>query len=693
MTAVLPDLGYSNSAQETNPGIRHDKHWSVQSKYDRKKQIATDGAVDMNKNSKTLLAALFLVAYLAVLLKSFVFKGLNFNVFFLHFRISSGGMSGILHNNYVPFKTILSYLRGYPGWGVALVNLLGNIIPFMPLGFLLPLLYRPISWKGVLGIGGAYSLCIETLQLGLRVGAFDVDDILLNTLGVMLGYLTFLCLKNRKFAPSPGRPLPRWGTVRLRMTLWNVAVLTLILGALGGVVRYKVQADRFAAVDRTLAERAHEAGRQFSLSPSSPGRNRRTTDQSRLLDPMTAGAEGSQVGSRPRALPPLLPRILPRDRAGREHWDKPWDQHAFVRSLAGRTVYSTVWVRGMPAGRRYPMRILSMPIERGGKIEEVVQLAYPLDGVLRDVDGLTSTLLALTPFGLLAAGLGGAFLTGHALRPVREIAGTAARLGASDLSERLPVSGYDEFSELSSSFNAMLARLEEAFDRQRRFTADASHELRTPLSIIQANTSLGLEHPWPEERYREFLGAIDTAAGRQSHIVEELLFLARADAGRLARDVGPVCLIEALEEAAESVSRPAARGHTPCIRLESIDPALIVPGSGSELTRLFTNLLENAVRHTPPEGMVTVSAMTDAMSVTVTVTDTGEGIAPEHLPHLGERFYRVDASRSAGTGGTGLGLAICRSIIEAHGGRMTIESKVGEGTVVRIRLLLCPPRT
>lgn len=484
------------------------------------------------------------------------------------------------------------------------------------------------------------------------------------------------------FAHRPGWSQRRWGTVRLRMTLWNVAVLALILGTMGGVVRYRVQADRFATVDRTLAERAHEAGRLYALGPPSPGRSSRAPGQSRLLDPMVAAAEGSLVGSRPRALPPLLPRILPRDPAGKEHWDKPWDRHAYVRSLAGRTVYSTVWDGGSP------MRILSMPIERGGRVDEVLQLAYPLYGVLREIDDLTSTLLALVPFGLLAAGLGGAFLTGRALRPVREIAGTAARLGASDLSERLPVSGRDEFSELAVSINAMLARLEEAFDRQRRFTADASHELRTPLSIVKANTGLALEHPWPEDRYREFLAAIDTAAARQSRIVEELLFLARSDAGRLARDVGPVCLLEALEEAAEAVSRP----DRPCIRLESIDPALMVPGSGSELTRLFTNLLENAVRHTPPEGTVTVSARVDAKSVTVTVADTGEGIAPEHLPHLGERFYRVDAARSAGTGGTGLGLAICRSITQAHGGRMTIESQVGEGTAVRIRLLLCPPR-
>jgi heavy metal sensor kinase len=479
--------------------------------------------------------------------------------------------------------------------------------------------------------------------------------------------------------------LGRWGTVRLRMTLWNVAVLALILGALGGVVRYKVQSDLFATVDRTLAERAHEQGRRLAAGPPNAGRNTRA--QPTLLDPMTAGAEGTTLGgSTPRALPPLQPRIIPRERAGREHWDQPWDRNSFARSLAGRTVYSTV------LDGSSPMRILSMPIERRGRVDEVIQLAYPLYGVLREIDSLTSTLLALVPFGLLAAGLGGAFLTGRALRPVREIAGTAARLGASNLSERLPVSGNDEFSELSTSINAMLARLEEAFDRQRRFTADASHELRTPLSIIKANTSLALEHPWPEERYREFLAAIDTAAGRQGRIVEELLFLARADAGGLARDVGMVCLIEALEEAVEAVEA-VAQPDRPCIRLENVDPALMVQGSGSELTRLFTNLLENAVRHTPPEGTVTVSAMVDATYVTVTVADTGEGIASEHLPHLGERFYRVDAARSSETGGNGLGLAICRSIIEAHGGRMTIESKVGEGTAVRIRLLLSPPRT
>jgi signal transduction histidine kinase len=160
--------------------------------------------------------------------------------------------------------------------------------------------------------------------------------------------------------------------------------------------------------------------------------------------------------------------------------------------------------------------------------------------------------------------------------------------------------------------------------------------LRTPLSIIKVNTNVALEHPpsslMPAERCRELMTAIDAAANRQGKIVEELLFLARADAGALARDVGPVCLLEVLEEAAEAVEGPR---HS-CVRIELVDPELMVQGSGSELTRLFTNLLQNAVRHTPPQGAVTVAVAADAQSVIVTVSDTGEGIAPEHLPRLGE---------------------------------------------------------
>jgi hypothetical protein len=182
------------------------------------------------------------------------------------------------------------------------------------------------------------------------------------------------------------------GTVRLRMTLWNVAVLALILGTLGGVVRYKVQADRFAAVDRTLAERANEAGHQYVFLRSHTFRETRTTLRFRKVFPRAVAAKGSPRA--PRGLPPLPPRFIPRDPADTPRGvpqEEPWDRHSFARSLAGWTVYSTVRDHGVP------MRVVSTPIESGGKVDRVLQLAYPLGDVLREIDALTSTLLALVP--------------------------------------------------------------------------------------------------------------------------------------------------------------------------------------------------------------------------------------------------------------------------------------------------------
>lgn len=224
--------------------------------------------------------------------------------------------------------------------------------------------------------------------------------------------------------------------------------------------------------------------------------------------------------------------------------------------------------------------------------------------------------------------------------------------------------------------------MEEQVERQRRFTADASHELRTPLAIIKANTGQALESEWSPDRYRESMAAIAEAAERQRRLVEDLLFLARGDAGCLARDLAPTSVLEVLEEAFDALPR-AGR---PEVRLHLDDPDLMVPGSGFELTRLITNLLENAVRYTPPEGSIALTAGRKGGKVRITVADTGEGIAPEHLSRLTERFYRADSARSRRDGGSGLGLAICRSIAEAHGGHLWIESELGRGTTVTVEL-------
>jgi signal transduction histidine kinase len=337
-------------------------------------------------------------------------------------------------------------------------------------------------------------------------------------------------------------------------------------------------------------------------------------------------------------------------------------------------------------------------VRRDGEVAGVVQFPFPLKAVDEELSRLTRTLLTLYPLALLAALLGGVFLTDRALRPVRRVTQAAGQIGASDLSARLPVTGRDEFSELAATFNGMLSRLEQSFaqreealrqlaqalDQQRRFTADASHELRTPLTIIKANTSLALDEEPSLVEYRRALEAADRAADTTNRIVHDLLLLARGDAGQLRLDRRPLWIRDVLEPAAKAFRGPEAPPIS--IELSTNGWPLTVDGDPHHLLRLFNNLLENAVRNTPRTGSITLSADAEAEAVVVRVRDTGEGIPPEHLPHVCERFYRVDTARTRRHGGTGLGLAICQSIVEAHEGSLAVDSVIGDGTTVTVRL-------
>jgi heavy metal sensor kinase len=361
----------------------------------------------------------------------------------------------------------------------------------------------------------------------------------------------------------------------------------------------------------------------------------------------------------------------------------PWDARAFHASLSGQTVYTFARVEGAPC------RIMSMPLKRSGAVIAVVQVRRSMSDVQEQLRNLERVLWILAPFALIVAGLGGAFLTNRALSPVRNIARAAERVEASSLSERLPVVGGGEFAQLSITFNAMLERLHVAFqqleesnEQQRRFVADASHELRTPLSIIKANTSLALMSERTPAEYRKALVAADDAVDRTGRIVQDLLLLARADDNQLEYPLEPTRIEDVLHRAAQGIHGDAVAP----VSFVLPDPAVKVCGNPEALTRLFTNLLDNASRHTPPDGKITVTARREHGSVVITVADTGEGIAPEHLPHIAERFYRVDTARSRARGGTGLGLAICQTIVRAHDGAMRIDSILGKGTTVTITL-------
>ena len=465
------------------------------------------------------------------------------------------------------------------------------------------------------------------------------------------------------------RPRLSLSSVRVRLALWNVGVLACVLAGLAIIFSMTLRATISAAIDRRLTQKAYRV-RHILENPD---------PDFRPPPPPPSGEEADGSGE-------MRPRLFLPSGAGLIPSDTPFDPVGLTRAEAGLEGYATV---GGAAG---DVRVYSLPVTQDGRLIGVVQTGNSLAHIYAERARMTTTFLSLIPVVLLIAGLGGAFLTDRALRPVRRIAWAANRLEAEDLSQRLPVIGDDEFAALAETINGMLARLqasfarqEQAFEQQRRFAADASHELRTPLTIIKANSSLSLSAPRLAADYEKTLRVVDAAADRMTRIVQDLLLLARADAGQSAYPLTPTALAEVLCSAAAGL--PGAGNATVSVDLP---PELFVLGHADSLTRLFSNLLENAVRHTPADGRITVTAEQSGDKVAVEIADTGVGIAPEHLPHVTERFYRVEAARSRAQGGTGLGLAICRSIADAHGGTLAVSSVLGHGTTVRVTLQAAP---
>ncbi|HZO87343.1 MAG TPA: ATP-binding protein [Chthonomonadaceae bacterium] len=474
-------------------------------------------------------------------------------------------------------------------------------------------------------------------------------------------------------------------SVRARLTLWNVGVLALALLVAGGMLRLSLARNLTASVNQELAAEARFHQVVWARGLAGPWRGSGPPWERRPMGLTLPGVPAPPPPRHPPAGPGPPSRRMTRvfDRNGRSLFPSgegaPWDRRAFALAAQGQELYSTVRVEGEP------LRVFSAPLRQNGQVAGVVQVVYSLADVERALTNLNQTLLALAPVALALAAAGGLFLTGRMLRPVRAATQAAARIGAGELSRRLPVVGGDEFAELAATLNAMLGRLEQAFEQQRRFTADASHELRTPLTVIKANTSLALSDPDLPAEHRQAWEATDRAASRMRALVQDLLLLARSDAGEFKFELRPTLLREVVESAIEAAQVP---GSAPVAN--EVSGELAVFGEPGHLVRLFVNLLTNAIRHTPPCGCISVSARAEGEFVRVLVEDTGTGIPPEHLPHVLDRFYRVDSARSREEGGTGLGLAISKSIAEAHGGILRIDSVLGQGTTVQITLRRAP---
>jgi two-component system OmpR family sensor kinase len=281
--------------------------------------------------------------------------------------------------------------------------------------------------------------------------------------------------------------------------------------------------------------------------------------------------------------------------------------------------------------------------------------------------------------------LGGYWLATRSLRPLGWMAEQARRITGSNLETRIKIpNAAEELAVLVTSFNELLSRLDQSFDTMRRFVADASHELRTPISVIRGEADVALSQERGPAEYRESLTVVLDESRRLSRLVDDLLNLARADAGHVQLQMHDFYLNELLAECCRSVHGLATtRGLT----LECL-PGNDLQFTGDEqlLRRLVINLLDNAIRYTPPGGKVTAALEDSATSVRLRVSDTGIGIAPADAARVFERFYRAGEARNRQDGGFGLGLAIVRWIAESHRGTVECASQVGQGSVFTVNL-------
>ncbi len=482
--------------------------------------------------------------------------------------------------------------------------------------------------------------------------------------------------------------LPKRGSLRTQLILWNIVALAILLGVLGIVIRFTVSSYMLGSINKQLENRVRQM-------PPPPRERPRGEDGlgGRVDTPFFDGGGKEQHGRPddpqhrlPRGIDPYNPHHF--DLQGksimRDDTRAMWDRKAFETAIqSSKEQTTTVEIDEVPT------LVYTLPHLHNGRIEDVVQVAYPLTEMNRAIAGLNGALIILSPFALVSAGLAGAYLTDRVLRRVRLLTQAASLISARDLSERLPAQGNDEFSALAAAFNTLLSQLQAAFqkqenllEQQRRFTADASHELKTPLTVIKGTAGFALSGERKPEEYKQTLQEINRASDQMAVLVQDLLYVARSDAGQLGREPIEVLIREILESGAANI---APRGGAP-ITLKISDESLSVCGNEGELLRLFSNLLDNAVRYTPDSGQVTVTAKREDRRIVIAVSDTGIGIAPKHLSHLGERFFRVDTSRTRPTGGTGLGLSICKGIVEAHHGAIGWESTVGVGTTVTVSL-------
>lgn len=442
-------------------------------------------------------------------------------------------------------------------------------------------------------------------------------------------------------------------SIKVRVTLWYTLLMTVLLGAVLGLLFSLGEQQIVAASQSRLKQIVYDSLDEIEYDDG----ELEIDDDLRLYQNgvyvIVADESGEPIyGTFPTA---FLPELRHDALQTVETDSGPWVTYDVKAQIEGR---ATVWVRG-------------------------VMLQNEATGSLWVLLRLASVLLPL--FVVLIA-LGGGYITYRAFKPVEQMRRTAEDIARrSDFSQRIALgNGRDELYQLGRTFDQMLDRLQEAFEREKQFTSDASHELRTPVAVITSQAEYALRHDDLSPETEQHLQVILAQAQRMSGMISQLLMLSRADRGQLKLQKEPVVLSDLAEAVCESIQdRAAERDITIHWDLE---PQVTLLGDETLFMRCLLNLLDNAICYGKAGGNVWVSLERQGDHVRLRVRDDGIGIAADQLEHIWERFYQVDPARSSENGNSGLGLSMVRWIAEAHGGTATVESTPGQGSTFTVIL-------
>ena len=445
-------------------------------------------------------------------------------------------------------------------------------------------------------------------------------------------------------------------TLRARFALWTSGLLLAALTLFGAFVYFSMVRGLSAALDNSLTINASQVSAGLNID-----NGKLILSDSLIEAPDNADFQGN--GLTIRVLAPNGNLI---QEFGRYH------NLPFSSTQSFSTFFD-------PATKT-DIRIYTQPVYDNNQLVAIIQVAQSLANVEDTLQRLLVTLLISIPILVAVAGFSGYFLAARALTPIDQITSTARKISAEDLSARLdvPVTN-DEVGRLTSTLNDMLVRLDDSFQRERQFTNDASHELRTPLTAMQAILGMIREKRRTPAEYEQALDDLSEETDRLRTLVENLLRLARGDKSK-SNAFEPVNLSTLLEDVTDSM-RPLAEAKTLSLYCETVDN-LFVQGDSDELIRLFVNLLDNGIKYTE-RGEIRITAKRVEKIIEIQVTDTGIGIPHEHLPHIFDRFYRVDESRTQR--GLGLGLAIAKNIVIVHKGQIEVSS-TNVGSIFTVHL-------